>query len=405
MSFWSNKPLEVNNNINYILDSNALLSKINNEINCSKIILDYHVIVSPDNLLKCKILEFINNNYIGNDSNFTLNYSLPLFNYYITKDTVCILFYPHNKKPQDINTQNMVGFICGRPETIYIKDVNTFKEYNTIDVNYLCLIKQLRNLHVSSYIINILTKQCILKFNKKINCALYTIGGKSIKTPSFSNKTFYHIPLNIENLTNSKLINLDKDISILKNMFGKFNIDKEFLKGCEFIPLTKEYLTQNPNILNNTVNKLYDKLNNINKINYDIFDYKSKVDIKNILLNSSFYNFIIINSETNDIKDYICLYNLDTKNINNDIVSRNGYFYMFMSLGDDNYKFNLIEYISKYCYLNNLFDMLTLMDIMEKGYLTDKHYKILNSSTKLYYYMYNLRLKEIQPFKNGLITI
>ena len=45
------------------------------------------------------------------------------------------------------------------------------------------------------------------------------------------------------------------------------------------------------------------------------------------------------------------------------------------------------------------------MDIMENGYLKDKHFKILNSSTKLYYYMYNLQLSQIEPFKNGLITI
>ena len=76
-----------------------------------------------------------------------------------------------------------------------------------------------------------------------------------------------------------------------------------------------------------------------------------------------------------------------------------------MTLENDTYKFNLIEYISKYSFENDLFDMITVMDIMENGYLKDKHFKILNSSTKLYYYMYNLQLSQIEPFKNGLITI
>jgi hypothetical protein len=304
----------------------------------------------------------------------------------------------------------MVGFICGHPETIYIKEKDrssalfNFQQYKTIDVNYLCLIKPLRNLHVSSYIINILTKECILTFNKQINCALYTVG-KPIKTKSFSNKSFYHRPINVENLTNSKLLQLDKDISVLKKVFEKFDFDKTFLKDYKFIHLTTDYLNNNQEMLTNIINQLHDKLFNINKINYDIFDYKSKTDIKNILLNKSFYNFLIINPETDEIKDFICLYNLITKNIINNISSRNGYFYIFMTLENDTYKFNIIEYISEYSFKNNLFDMITVMNVMENGFDDNIHFKILNGSSNLYYYMYNLQLPQIHPSKNGLITI
>ena len=166
MSFWSNKPLQLNSSLkndnSYILDIDNLLLSIDKEISNSKTCLDYHVITSPNNLLKSELLEFINNNYKAIDSSFTLNYSLSLFNYYITQNTLCILFYPHKKKPETITTQNMIGFICGRPQIIYVKDECSFKQHQTIDVNYLCLIKQLRNLHVSSYIINILTKAFVI---------------------------------------------------------------------------------------------------------------------------------------------------------------------------------------------------------------------------------------------------
>ena len=407
MSFWSNKPLQLNNTIDnnsYILNIDNLLLSIDKEISNSKTSLDYHVITSPDNLLKSELLQFINNNYKANDSSFTLNYSLSLFNYYITSNTLCILFYPHKKKPETITTQNMIGFICGRPQIIYVKDECSFKQHQTIDVNYLCLIKQLRNFHVSSYIINILTKQCILKFNKQINCALYTIGGNPIKTPHFSNKTFHHRPINIENMINSKLLDLNQHTTVLKQMFEIFDFDKDFLKNYKFLHLTKNYLNKNQDILTDIIDSIHDKLLNINQVNYDIFDYKSKADITNILLNDSFHNFVIINPETNEIKDYICLYNLVTKNTNNNIFSRNGYFYIFMTLENDQYKFNLIEYLSKYCFENDLFDLITVMDIMQNGYQKN-HFKIINTSTQLYYYMYNLKLSYIQPFKNGLITI
>ena len=127
MSFWPNKPLKLKSGLNnntYILDSDTLLLNINKEISNSKISLDYYVVTSPDILLKTQLLEFINNNYSDINSEFTLNYSKELFNYYITPDTLCILFYPCKKKPSNITTQNMVGFICGHPLTIHIKDNN-----------------------------------------------------------------------------------------------------------------------------------------------------------------------------------------------------------------------------------------------------------------------------------------
>lgn len=406
MSFWINKPLGINDisNISYILDSNTLLSQINTEISNSKLSLDYHIITSPDRSLKSQILKFINNNYNSINSNLSLEYSKELFDYYITSDTLCILFYPRNKKPTDISAQNMIGFICGRPEIIYIKQKNDFQQYKTIDVNYLCLIKPLRKLHVSSYIINILTKECILKSNKQVICAVYTIG-KIVNAQSFSNKSFYHRPINIEKLINSNLLNLDKYPQALKIVFEKFDWNKDFLKDYKFIHLTKDYLDTNYKNLENIVNQIHDKLLFINKNNYDIFDYKSKDDIKKLLLNKSFYNFLIINKHNDEIEDFICLYNLITKNIVNNNYSRNGYFYIFMTSKNDTFKYNIIEYISEYSFTNNLFDMIILMNVMENGFDDNIHYKILNTSSKLYYYMYNLKLPQIHPSKNGLVTI
>jgi hypothetical protein len=110
-------------------------------------------------------------------------------------------------------------------------------------------------------------------------------------------------------------------------------------------------------------------------------------------------------THNDEIEDFICLYNLITKNIVNNNYSRNGYFYIFMTSKNDTFKFNIIEYISEYSFKNNLFDMIILMNVMENGFDDNIHYKILNGSSKLYYYMYNLKLPLINPSKNGLVTI
>lgn len=416
MTFWTNKPVNVEQTIqisnymnsSYILDLNTLLTKIENEIDNSKIKLDYHIIFGlTDESLKINILNFINKHYNGINDRLSLYYSKELFEYYVTSDTMCILFYPKGKKPNDISVDNMIGFVCGRPQIIYLKDTNSpdsFKQYKNIDVNFLCLVKSLRNLHVSSYIINIITRECLLNYNQTIYCAAYTVN-KQLRVTSFSKKQFYHRTINVDNLIETELLNknYDKDINILKKIWQSFSYEPNFLKDYKFTLLQSENLTSEE--LQSLTHQLHDLLLNNNKLSYDIFDYKSKDDITKILTNKSFYNFLIINKKTGDLEDFISLYNLTTRNIINNSKSRNGYFYIFMTSKDDYYKSNIIEYISEYCYNNDLLDMITIMNIMETNFDKYKRLKLLRGSSELYYYLYNIKLSEIEPYKNGLITI
>ena len=43
-------------------------------------------------------------------------------------------------------------------------------------------------------------------------------------------KTFYHRPINIENLVNSKLLNLNQHTTVLKQMFETFDFDRDEIK-------------------------------------------------------------------------------------------------------------------------------------------------------------------------------
>jgi len=238
MSFWLSKPVGISNikysnnnytfNSSYILDPDTLLSHVEKEISSNKIQLDYHLIMSPNQTIQSEILSFINEHYNDDESNvLALQYSEELFDYYMTSNTLCALFYPKGKLPEldNITTKNMIGFLCGRPQTLFIKDSNNadlFKKYDNIDINFLCVVKNLRNLHISSHIINIMTKECLLNFNKTINCAAYTVS-KKLKVDNFSKKTFYHRPLNVENLIDSDLIKQNKSTTILKKIWQTFS--------------------------------------------------------------------------------------------------------------------------------------------------------------------------------------
>jgi hypothetical protein len=416
-SFWINKPVRVNKlekdkkttseekefTSNLIVSADTLLENSSKEIQMSKIQLDYDVILNPDDDCKNNLLKFINNNYGDDKSNIVLQYSKSLLDYFINHDSLCIVFYSKGKR----NYDKMIGLIIAKKHNLLIRDTTQcFKDYNCIDIDFLCLIKQLRNLHISSYMINVVTKECMLQYDKQVPCAVYTVN-KRLKVDNFCKKTYYHRPLQIENLLLTEMldvdgaddINFEQTSNLLKKLYNTFSYTKNFFKNYNL-----EYYT-NIDDSDNIIDKIHDNLLAHNQKNHDIYEYKSKTDIVKMLSNPIFHKFIIKN-KTGEILDFICLYNLDTYNTKTKITSRNGHFYsMFLHDNSTTYMSYILEIVSEYCYKNNIFDLLTIMNILNVKPEEYKFYKLLRGSASLYYYVYNIELPQIQSHKNGLVTI
>jgi len=402
-SFWTNKPVRINKQeftSNLIVSADTLLENSDNEIKMSKIQLDYDVVLNPDDDCKNNLLKFINDNYGDDNSNLVLQYSKNLLDYFINPDSLCIVFYSKERK-----YNKMIGLIVAKKHNLVIRDdVLEFKTYNCIDIDFLCLIKQLRNLHVSSYMINVVTKECMLQYDKQVPCAVYTVN-KRLKVDNFCKKTYYHRPLQIENLLLTDMLdvndndnlNFEQTTKLLKKLYNTFSYNKDFFKNYNL-----EYYTTSNNLDHNLI---HDNLLNYNKVNHDIYEYKSRSDIEKMLSNPVFHKFIIKN-KTGDIVDFVCLYNLDTYNIKTKTSSRNGHFYsMFLHDNSSTYMSYVLEIISEYCYKNNVFDLLTIMNVLNVKPEEYKFYKLLRGSASLYYYVYNIEIPRIQPHKNGLVTI
>jgi len=424
-SFWTNKPVRINKQeftSNLIVSADTLLENSDNEIKMSKIQLDYDVVLNPDDDCKNNLLKFINDNYGDDNSNLVLQYSKNLLDYFINPDSLCIVFYSKEKK-----YDKMIGLIVAKKHNLVIRDdVLEFKTYNCIDIDFLCLIKQLRNLHVSSYMINVVTKECMLQYDKLVPCAVYTIN-KRLKVDNFCKKTYYHRPLQIENLLLTDMLdvndndnlNFEQTTKLLKKLYNTFSYNKDFFKNYNLEYYTKIQLNQGTlgtldengkGTLNFSgqgtfLELIHDNLLNYNKVNHDIYEYKSRSDIEKMLSNPVFHKFIIKN-KTGDIVDFVCLYNLDTYNIKTKTSSRNGHFYsMFLHDNSSIYMSCVLEIISEYCYKNNVFDLLTIMNVLNVKPEEYKFYKLLRGSASLYYYVYNIEIPRIQPHKNGLVTI
>lgn len=427
MSFWLNKPIHIKNNVepgvitsdfssNLIMSPDELLQNCTMEINTSRIQLDYNLILDPDDETKHHLVKFINNNYDKNDSHLVLQYSKSLLDYFINPDSLCIVFYPlgHLKSTTETNCfDKMIGLIIAKKHTLSIRESQkpdsnlSFKNYETIDVDFLCLVKQLRNLHISSYMINVVTKECLIQYDKQVSCAIYTIN-KQLRVKNFSKKTFYHRPLQIDRLILSNMLNISyndpsryqESYKIYKKIYNTFNYHKNF-----FIDFNLEYYNQ-IQVDEQLLNFIHDKLSNYNKTNYYIFESKSKDDITKILQNPTFHKFIIRMNGTNEIVDFICMYNLNTLNKTTNTFIECGHLYsMFLHNNSNTYFYNVLEVISEYCYTNKLFDELIITNILDIPSDKYKTYKLLKGSGELFYYIYNVDIPIIQSYQNGLVTI
>lgn len=381
MSFWSNKPLKLENDCKQILSNTELLNFVTKELDSSKIKLDYKIMDTTKPEITKQIVTFINNNY------FSYYYTESLFLYFLGDESISIAFYPVGKK-------EMIGFICCSKKKLQIQNSYNNKILTGLEVNFLCLNQRLRNLHVSSHMINILTKEAVLRYNDGFDCAYYTTGTK-LNTTHFCNKEYYYRPLNIDKLLDMKMLNETFQSISKKKVYTSFSYNKNL-----FTNKTLEFY--NGNGCDN--NLLHDVYNKISVNNYEIYDIKTVEDLQRMFGSKDFYIIVLKRDDT--ITDVIILFRLDIYYKKTKQLCKNGFIYIHSYEHNIlDYKKHLLEYIFSYLYHNNTFDSITITDLFN---IIDKEYhnmKFIKEYSTLYYYMYNMSFNYITPQKNGLITI
>jgi hypothetical protein len=378
-SFWVNKPLEISDKeIKTIVSGKDLINKVNKEIDINKFQLGYSIVNTRDlsNDKFENILEFINKNYVtSDDDSFKLVYTRELLQFYINDDTLILEFYPKKSK-------TIIGYIFGKVSSISLDN----QILNTSEVNFLCIIPKLRSLGISSYMINVLTREIIMKHN--IIMAHYTISNK-IKSPHFGEKIFYHRFINIKQLLKTKFVeNVDEQLLI--QAYNNFNISKSF-----YSKHTIKYI-HNEIVDNHLMETLYNKYMEYCKTTYRIYEHVTIEEFKKTFSNDAFYNFVVYKKDK--IVGYVCLFRLDSRNVQVGEVQRAG-FYHYMFLDDISSE---LEFIHEYIYSNDIFDVITFSDIFEIDY---NKIRCIRGSGFLRYYFYNLKCPSIKNSENGLITI
>lgn len=386
-SFWSNKPVNTNGNIdklNNILDAESVLLKIQNELDNSKINLEYNVIDSidlTDEKIK-EIVNFLNINYIAsNDNSIKLVYTEELFKF-CCNNAIILEFYPKNNK-------NIIGYILGKKSKI-----NLFKKIiDTSEVNFLCVIPKLRSLGVSSYMINSLSKELINRCN--ILSAHYTISNK-INSPYFSEKFFFYRFINIFKLVETDFIR-DVNTKLLIDVYNTFNFKDNFNKKHVL-----KYI-HNEDVDNELLETLYNKYIEYCNDKYDIYESIGIDEFKLTFKNKMFHHFVIFSKDKGKVVSYVSLFRIDSYNK----VKRNShkvgyYYYMFFNGVSVKNLSNCLELINEFIYKNDIFDVITFSDIFDVNY---NDLKCIKGECSLRYYLYNLNCRLIENPRNGLITI
>jgi hypothetical protein len=401
MSFWLNGPVEINDpsksqDIQILYDYNTMLKYIQQIFQKSKIKLSFTVYNnSLSKEKKIDILDFINNNYLGNEY-FTVKYSYDLFNHYL-HNSIIIECHPIDQLDKTI------GIVVGkRKKLCYNKTIgtmdtmDTIQTIDTLEVDFLCLTKQLRNLHIAPLIISKLSEVALVNYN--IRNAYYTIADK-IKSPYFSEKKLYHVPIHLQPLIDcgffgSKTVTLDQIYNFYKNTQNRIykietihNHVYQYINGNSSNKITS-HLSR---VLCKHIDLFYKK-------KYTLFDIHTEQDMYSILNNKSFHNFIFYD-ERDNVSDYICFFQLDCYANDTSSYFKSGFlythFYNDINLLQDKLNFVYLKMANE-----NILDMITInnFDIF-------KDFNYVEGSQSLKYYMYNIKIPTIESNKISMVTI
>ena len=373
MSFWERQPTAAAATAataaSQILAAGELLSRIAAELDRSKIKLDYRTVIGVPE--EPAVLEFLNANYLESTQS-RLQYSDSLVSFFL-HDAVTVIFHAKGAP------ERIIGIICGARTTLF----GLAGGVPSLNVNFLCLTPKLRSMHLAPYMIGVLTKESVERFG--ICVAHYTIGGV-IKAPNFGRKQIYHRPLHIRSLVAGGFFDVDvKQYERVYNTFVRVRPVQHIHRVADeaVAPLATEMRA----VYAGYSAKAYDV--------YEIPPFER------ILTSPAFHTFLF-RDDAGKLTDFLSLYRLDSRGARGSY--RNGYLYA-LALSDTRnlYLGTVIETVASHSMKFNIFDMLTLADMLPvKDYGS---LKFMKGTGSLGYYMFNMAMPAVENKRNGLVAV
>jgi len=303
---------------------------------------------------------------------------------------LCILFY--DNYTFNLNIRNIKGFMLGHTSLMYsqtsqnklrltVTKKNDYKEFDYAHIffvdyfnivsnenKYTFFEKIQHNLNITLNELHL--ESCIFKLNSEIN------------DKNLIKKYYNFRPINLDLLSK---------IGILNNNYVKDPINKVYNTFTYPMTFNKHKIIQmNPNKDDVDLNSLFYSLIEYNLQNYEMCSNITFDELEEIFENDIFYKFLVYDKDTGILTDFVCFVKNTCSNSSMDLYCKNVHFYFGIFLSDNvQYKYDILEYICYYACTNQLFDMMTILDDINKPKISTKFLKTIK---KDYYYNTNLNL-------------
>lgn len=307
-----------------------------------------------------EIYSFLAENYVEDQSeNFRLCYSKNFLLWQINcpgSEPSFILGIRNKEK-------TLVGFVFARKHKLSINAENV----DVVNINYLCLVKDLRGKYFAPIIIKEITRRANLK---GINQAVFT--GNANLPNSFTSAGYYHRPLNID-----KLVDLDFcDSNLKKRDLFPFLYENILMRENTTIATEKDLCEAYKLYIKKAKNhRVYE----VQSLDEFIYNQISRDDVVYSLVHK--INGIVVS--------YASFFIIDTF-----VVNKNNYIktaYLYYHAGEDR-----VEMMNDIvvCARGIDCDMFNLVDIADNDMVIPRLF-FARGDTDLHYYLYNWHVKRI----------
>lgn len=365
---------------------------------------------SPTNIIY-KVVEHPNNttvyDFINQNNQSKLTFSYQVFDYYINPEDICLTFY----NTSDPNTP--IGIVIAKKSTLLIKHTdrdfvylnndhsNTFDRRECFRLTFVNVYKRLRTTSFLQHMINHITKY-IVTIHPHIDHVYHTSNRRH--GSSFAKRTYYFRPIQIDTLLETNVIqtSITHTKTLLKRLYNSFSYPKDFVTQVDL-----QYINSQMNVEDTFCDVFVDNLLQLTHAYHNshsyIYEQVTTDTIRKLLLNPKFHHFIIRNKQ-NTITDWVCLYettktpNLPNVSVCNPV--RNASTYTFIYTNQMSY---VLELISEFCYHNNLFDQITIPNLLDLKSYEYTALKLLKTNTMDYFYLINMEMTFVDSHKNGLV--
>ncbi len=323
--------------------------------------------------------KLLQHNYVEDTSNtLRFNYSKEFLKWALTPPNYkkeFILAVKYNK-----GTKPLVGFISAIPITVVLSYVT----YSAVEINFLCVHKNLRNLRLTPVLIREITRRVNLS---GINYALYTTGIK--QSLPITTCTYYHRPLNTKKLIEADFLDLKPKFTMARTI--KYNKLPQMLNNINLRPLKLEDCESANILLNNYLHK------------FKLHMHFNLDEFKHWFLNNETNVICYVIENDNKITDMCSFYVLQTTLLDNIKHKTINAVYSWYNVATSITLQSLIK-DSLVIANNKGFDVYNCLDIHDNK-LIFNDLKFVKGNGDLNYYMFNMFVKPMLPEDIGLVMV